>query len=165
MKKKTRKLLDTNTKNPGGAKKGDVRNPVGKVAGTLMKATTLTNETKTTLIQSFQRSQAPQVLTSMLNMKLPLPFVPRHIKDKLKTGVPLTPEEDMLIVHEIKTNWKWALEWYAKIFPKTMGVFGLVQTEETLAGRLKQATKATKSPNVIDLVKRKMEKEMYIAEE
>lgn len=161
--KKKRRTLDT--KDHGGAKPGDVRNPEGKRVGTLARSTVMSNEVKTTLMQTFQRTLAPQILATMLNMKLPMQVVPRHIREKWVKGEELTKDEDIFIAHTIMQNWKWALDWYAKVFPKTMGVFGMDQTgEETLAGRVKQATKATKSANVIDLVKRQREKEMYSAE-
>lgn len=172
---KKRKTLDAGSggsenggsekKNPGGAKKGDVRNPEGKRAGTLQRSTQLANETKITLIERFQRTLAPQMLATMLDGKLPMQFVPKYLQDRLSKGDKLTEEEDMLLVREIIKNWKWAMDWYAKIFPKTLGVFGMIQTEETMAGRVKQAAKATKSSKVIDLVRRRMEKELYEADE
>lgn len=161
--KKERKTLDT--KDHGGAKPGDVRNPEGKRVGTLTKGTVASNEVKTTLMQTFRRTLAAPMLATMLNGRLPMQFVPKHIREKLAKGEELTMDEDLLMTRERSKNFKWALDWYAKVFPKTLGVLNIDQTEETMAGRVKQATKATKSANVIDLVKRQRERDMYSAEE
>ncbi len=164
--KKSRPPLDLKgmDRNPGGARKGDVRNPAGKVAGTLTKSTNLGNEAKTSIIQTFQRSLAPQILATMLNGRLPLQFVPRALVDRHRSGK-LTDDDEGMIARQLQANWKWAMDWMAKVFPKTLGAYGLMQTEETVAGRTKRATKEDKTPGVVEMVRRKVEDEMYEAGE
>lgn len=160
-----RKKLDTEKKkgNKGAVKKGEVLNPAGKVPGTLMRSTNQSNEVKSTLIQAFERSLAPQVLVTMLNCKLPSQFLPKYLRDRIENGT-LTETDQEAIASMIRKNFWQCNDFIAKILGKTLGVYGLIQTEETLAGRTKQATKETKSPNVIDMVRKRMEKELYEAD-
>lgn len=166
MKKKKRKPLDLNVKpkDLGGARKGDVRNPTGKIAGTLTRSTNLGNEAKINLFQAFQRSHGPQVLITVLNLKLPEQFVPKHMRDRHRDGE-LTVEDEAMIARKIETNYWRGMDFMAKLFPKTLGVHGTIQTEETVAGRTKRASREAKSPGVVEMVRRKTEEEMYEVED
>ncbi len=152
-------------RNPGGARKGDVRNPAGKVAGTLTKSTNMSNEAKSNIIQAFMlRSYGPQSLMSLLNLRLPASFVPEDVRARFAGGTQ-TVEDKRLVAQMTRTDYKWAMDWMAKIFGKTLGIYGQMQTEETVAGRTKRATKEDKTPGVVEMVKRKVEDEMYEAGE
>lgn len=161
--KKKREPLDlkgaTEKKKPG-ARKGDVRNPGGKIPGTLTKSTNLGNEARVNLFQILQRSHGPQVLASLLNLRLPAQFVPEDVRERFAAGTQ-TAEDKRLVAQMTRTDYKWSMDFMKGLFPRAFGVFGTVQHEETVAGRTKRATKETKSPGMVEMVRKKMEDEAY----
>jgi len=162
--KKKRKLLDTTIGKKPGARKGDVRNPAGKIAGTLTKATRTDNEAKITIIQKFQRSRGPHVLGALLDLRLPMSFIPKDMRERYEDGT-LTDGDHEFIARMTRSEFHWAMDWIAKIMGKTVGVFGLFQHEQTVAGRTKRATVEDKSPGVVEMVKKKAEEDLYEADE
>lgn len=169
---KRRKDLDIDIKE--GKKKGDVvpfekkggfqvgqsGNPAGKSVGTKSGATRMTNKIKESLLQGFQSSLAPSMLKAMLDGKIPEQFLPADLAKRIKKGEPIEKEEDEAMVRLIFASWKWAMDWMAKMFPKTLGIFGSVHHEHTLAKMVKQASEEPKSKGVIEMVERKTVKEV-----
>lgn len=155
-------------KKKGGFSSGESGNPDGKPVGTQSGATRITNEIKESLIQTFRSSEAPAMLRSLLDGKIPEQFVPAELKRKIRNGEPISEEEDAVMVRVVFNSWKWAMDWMAKMFPKTLGVYGSVRLDHTLSGMVKQASTEPKSKGVIDMVEKKIEKgvtEFSVSEE
>lgn len=156
----------------GPAKKGEVRNPKGRTKETeerkmarrmtrFQYASTKTgNQMKLTLYDLFQKSQASSILNCMFNMKLPPQLRPAGYVPGV-TKVSLV--EDSMIRSQLIKNFKWAVEQMVRLMPKEL--VGTVSGEVTLIGMVKRAVLEDKSSNVIDLVQKRREKEIYETEE
>ena len=142
-------------KKKGGFQEGQSGNPDGKAVGTMSGATRMTNKIKEGLIQSFQSSMAPSMLRAMLDGKIPEQFLPADLKQRIKEGKPIEKDEDEILVRQAFSSWKWAMDWMAKMFPKTLGIFGSVHHDHTIASMVKDASTQPKTQKVIDMVEKK----------
>ena len=142
------------------AKIDGTANKGGRPVGSVTKGLPDYKKTKQGLIEAFNRSDAPAILTGMLNGRLPSFMKPEN-RDML------TVAEDAHFRRMLMKNFMWATEIIVKLVPKELGQFGRVTGELTLADLLRRATVSPKSPKVIDMVqkRRASELEEYVADE
>ena len=131
----------------GQVKKGEVRNPYGRLG----KPTPDYRKAKAGLLQVFIQSEGTGHISDMLNMKLPAILRP---EGRQKVTLEEDDKQRMLLL----ANFKWAVEQFLKILPKEIGMFGKVSHEYTLAGMVKGALTAPKSDKVIEMTKATEEK-------
>jgi len=110
----------------------------GRPVGSVTKGLPDYKKTKQGLIEAFNRSDAPAILTGMLNGKLPSFMKPQN-RDML------TVEEDAHFRKLLLKNFMWSTEIIVKLVPKELGQFGRVTGEQTLADLMRRATVAPKS--------------------
>lgn len=69
------------------------------------------------ILRAFQRSPAPRMLKAMLNMKIPLSFVPGVIRKRYMNGK-LTTDDKKVFARMARVNFEWSMDWFAKVFSK-----------------------------------------------
>lgn len=104
--------------------------------------------TKQGLVEAFNRSNAPAIITACLNLQLPSVLKPQN-RNKL------TYDEDAYFRKLIWKNFQWAADYIAKLVPRELGRHGQVVGEMSLADLTRRATVSAKSPEVVDLVKQR----------
>jgi len=145
----------------GAAKVGEIRNPKGRPKGTGMRIplpARLAKMTKASLFEIFGRSHASAIVDCYLNMRIPPQLKPSYLHPG-KTKI--TPQQDAAIKAELQRNFKWAFDQIGKMMPKEIGHFGSVNHSVKISEAVKRATTEDKSDKVIDLVKKRREKELY----
>lgn len=132
----------------------------GKPVGSNNKDMPDYKKMKATLIEIFNDSRAPAIISMCLNMRVPPALAPRN-RDKLTT------DEDAYFRKLMWKNFQWAVEIIIKVAPKELGVFGKVDHEFTLAGLVKRATVSPKSRDVVDMIqdRRVSETTSFVASE
>lgn len=75
-------------------------------------------ELKNNLIQLFQRSLASQMLTAMLNGKLPRCFMSSELAEKVRKGDELTDAENYLLQSKIQENFRWVMDFLTDVLVK-----------------------------------------------
>jgi len=147
----------------GGFKKGVSGNPKGR--GASKNASTKTSmEIRKGLLDIFKNSSGPAIIRSMLNGKIPPQFVPIFLDENGKR-IPVDLWEGpmwMTVIAQARKDYKWAFEQLVKMMPKELGVYGKLEMQHTLAGRVKDALTKEKSKKVIDLAKKR--KDRYLIE-
>ncbi len=136
------------------------KNKGGRPVGSTNKGMPDYRRTKTGLIEAFNKSNAPGIITGMLNGNLPSFLRPEN-------RTMLTVEEDVYFRKLILKNFMWAADYIAKIVPRELGRHGQVVGEMSLAELTRRATVSPKSPEVVDMVaeRRADEVESFVAEE
>ena len=120
----------------------------GRSVGSVNRSTPDYKRTKKGLIDAFNRSDAPAIITGLLNLRLPSVLKPQGRNT-------LTVDEDALLRKLIWKDFKWAVEILVKLVPKERGQFGRVTTEMSLADLTRRAESAPKSQRVIELVRQR----------
>ena len=120
----------------------------GRSTGSVNRSTPDYKQTKKGLIEAFNRSDAPAIITGLLNLRLPSVLKPQG-------RATLSIEEDALLRRLLWKDFKWAVEIIVKLVPKELGQFGRVTGEMSLADLTRRAESAPKSQRVIELVRQR----------
>lgn len=148
----------------GGFPAGQSGNPDGKAVGTLSGATRLMNKQKEALIQAWKDAGSVAMFKAMFKGQVPWQFLTPDFRRRYKNNQ-LTEDEWEWLVRMALKLFMWSQEWMGKQFPKTLAMTGEVLHEHTVAGMTKIAETKSKSPNVLDMVRKKDEDGAFEVEE